>query len=70
MLYEKYLIVEDETAAYENLADMLVTIDPTLRDHGKYGECPANGTLAASQSEAGFDFYGYSFIGWFRFRYF
>ena len=61
----RILIVEDETAAYENLADMLVTID-----HGKYGECPANGTLAASQSEAGFDFYGYSFIGWFRFRYF
>jgi hypothetical protein len=26
----RILIVEDETAAYENLADMLVTIDPTL----------------------------------------
>ena len=25
----RILIVEDETAAYENLADMLVTIDPT-----------------------------------------
>ena len=26
----RILIVEDETAAYENLADMLVTIDPTI----------------------------------------
>ena len=65
----RILIVEDETAAYENLADMLVTIDPTLEIMGNT-ECPANGTLAASQSEAGFDFYGYSFIGRFRFRYF
>ena len=62
----RILIVEDETAAYENLADMLVTIDPTIEIMGN----TANGTLAASQSEAGFDFYGYSFIGRFRFRYF
>ena len=66
----RILIVEDETAAYENLADMLVTIDPTLEIMGNTEKCPANGTLAASQSEAGFDFYGYSFIGRFRFRYF
>ncbi len=45
----RILIVEDETAAYENLADMLVTIDPTLEIMGNT-ECPANGTLAASQS--------------------
>ena len=30
----RILIVEDETAAYENLADMLVTIDPTLEIMG------------------------------------
>lgn len=63
----KILIVEDETAAYENLAD-----DTELgffhRDNGEYGECPANGSLAASQSETGFAIYGYSFVGWFRFR--
>lgn len=66
----RILIVEDETAAYENLADMLVTIDPTIEIMGNTESVPANGTLAASQSEAGFDFYGYSFIGRFRFRYF
>ena len=38
------------------------------RDNGEYGECPANGSLAASQSETGFAIYGYSFVGWFRFR--
>ena len=65
----RILIVEDETAAYENLADMLVTIDPTLEIMGNT-ESVQHGTLAASQSEAGFDFYGYSFIGRFRFRYF
>ena len=56
----KILIVEDETAAYENLADMILSLE--------YGECPANGSLAASQSETGFAIYGYSFVGWFRFR--
>lgn len=30
----RILIVEDETAAYENLADMLVTIDPTIEIMG------------------------------------
>ena len=33
----RILIVEDETAAYENLADMLVTIDPTLEIMGNTG---------------------------------
>ena len=64
----RILIVEDETAAYENLADMLVTIDPTIEIMGNTES--VRQTLAASQSEAGFDFYGYSFIGRFRFRYF
>lgn len=66
----RILIVEDETAAYENLADMLVTIDPTIEIMGNTESVRQTGTLAASQSEAGFDFYGYSFIGRFRFRYF
>lgn len=30
----RILIVEDETAAYENLADMLVTIDPMIEIMG------------------------------------
>lgn len=62
----KILIVEDETAAYENLAD--TELGFFHRDNGEYGECPANGSLAASQSETGFAIYGYSFVGWFRFR--
>ena len=35
----RILIVEDETAAYENLADMLVTIDPTLEIMGNTESC-------------------------------
>ena len=65
----RILIVEDETAAYENLADMLVTIDPRLRSW-EIRRVSSKRYVAASQSEAGFDFYGYSFIGRFRFRYF
>ena len=34
----RILIVEDETAAYENLADMLVTIDPTIEIMGNTGK--------------------------------
>jgi len=64
----KILIVEDETAAYENLADMILSLDSSIEIIGEYGECPANGSLAASQSETGFAIYGYSFVGWFRFR--
>lgn len=66
----RILIVEDETAAYENLADMLVTIDPTLEIMGNTESVQQTVRWLPSQSEAGFDFYGYSFIGWFRFRYF
>lgn len=60
----KILIVEDETAAYENLADMILSLDSSIEIMGN----PANGSLAASQSETGFAIYGYSFVGWFRFR--
>ena len=66
----RILIVEDETAAYENLADMLVTIDPTLEIMGNTESVQQTVRWLESQSEAGFDFYGYSFIRWFRFRYF
>lgn len=62
----KILIVEDETAAYENLADMILSLDSSIEIMGNTD--PANGSLAASQSETGFAIYGYSFVGWFRFR--
>ena len=62
----KILIVEDETAAYENLADMILSLDSSIEIMGNTES--ANGSLAASQSETGFAIYGYSFVGWFRFR--
>lgn len=66
----RILIVEDETAAYENLADMLVTIDPTLEIMGNTESVQQTVRWLQANPEAGFDFYGYSFIGRFRFRYF
>ena len=46
----RVLIVEDETAAYENLVDIL-------------GEVSYDIQIAAIESCTGFDIYGYSFIG-------
>ena len=62
----RILIVEDETAAYENLADMLVTIDPTLEIMGNTESVQQ--TVRWLQANPRPD--GYSFIGRFRFRYF
>ena len=65
----RILIVEDETAAYENLADMLVTIDPTLEIMGNTESVQQ--TVRWLQANPRPDLiYGYSFIGRFRFRYF
>ncbi len=38
----KVLIVEDETAAYENLMDILTEDNSRYPDHGKYGKCHTN----------------------------
>lgn len=64
----KILIVEDETAAYENLADMILSLDSSIEIMGNTESVRQTGSLAASQSETGFAIYGYSFVGWFRFR--
>lgn len=64
----KILIVEDETAAYENLADMILSLDSSIEIMGNTESVRQTVRLAASQSETGFAIYGYSFVGWFRFR--
>lgn len=58
----RVLIVEDETAAYENLVDILgeVSYDIQIAGNTKRN---SNHSLAAIESCTGFDIYGYSFIG-------
>ena len=66
----RILIVEDETAAYENLADMLVTIDPTLEIMGNTESVQQTVRWLQANPRPDLIFDGYSFIGRFRFRYF
>ena len=54
----RVLIVEDETAAYENLVDILGEVSYDIQIAGN-----SNHSLAAIESCTGFDIYGYSFIG-------
>ena len=62
----KILIVEDETAAYENLADMILSLDSSIEIMGNTRV--SGKRFVGCQSETGFAIYGYSFVGWFAFR--
>ena len=52
----RILIVEDETAAYENLADMLVTIDPTIEIMGNTESVRQTVRWLQANPRSGFDF--------------
>ena len=57
----RVLIVEDETAAYENLVDILGEVSYDIQIVGNTES--VTHSLAAIESCTGFDIYGYSFIG-------
>ncbi len=59
----RVLIVEDETAAYENLVDILGEVSYDIQIAGNTESVTQNHSLAAIESCTGFDIYGYSFIG-------
>ena len=58
----RVLIVEDETAAYENLVDILKEVSYDIQISGNTESDP-DYPLAAIQSGSGFDIHGYPFVG-------
>lgn len=64
----KILIVEDETAAYENLADMILSLDSSIEIMGNTESVRQTVRWLQANPKTGFAIYGYSFVGWFRFR--
>ena len=64
----KILIVEDETAAYENLADMILSLDSSIEIMGNTESVRQTVRWLQANPKPDLLFYGYSFVGWFRFR--
>lgn len=66
----KVLIVEDETAAYENLTDILTEITPDIRIMANTESVTQTVGWLQSNPASGSDIHGYSFIGRIGFCYF
>ena len=63
------LIVEDETAAYENLVDILMEVAPGYTDCREYRKCHPNRPLASVEPGSGVDIYGYTPVRRFGLQY-